>query len=82
MTQEKFNQAELLLKRIAFYKSKLDTFKRFTKHPNITEVRLATPQDGTLTHRLEDDELENVIAYLKAKYLNKLNSLEEEFENL
>jgi len=82
MTNEKFKQAESLLRKIAATKSKLDIFPQFLNTPIITDVRLVTPQNATLSYILDREDLENMIIYLQMKYEAKLEKLEEEFENL
>ena len=82
MTIEQYNKAESLRKQIASLTAKIDRFKMFQKHPNISEVRLNTPQDCTLIHVLERDELDSFIEFLEVKYNHRLAKLVEEFENL
>ena len=82
MTIDKYNKAQSLLKGIAVVKDKLDMFPKFLNAPLITDVRLVTPQNATLSYMLDREDLENMIIYLQLKYEAKLEKLEEEFENL
>jgi len=82
MTIEKYNKAQSILKKIAIVKDKLDMFPKFLNAPTITDVRLITPQNATLSYILDREDLENMIVYLQMKYEAKLEKLEEEFEEM